>query len=161
MKIDGLGDERRIAINQIRTFVEDVNEFTDEQFNKVVEQFKKEDAILHRILDESKQIATANYTRYLNGILVGGKMGFGLASFGDLPEEGTILGKALGEMRERISKGSDYRKQFLGPQIGKQAQVYDIQMRRAQKEEVKLQKQEQKVLAKGQRKGLGYFGFGL
>ncbi len=161
MKIDGLGDNRRSALFQIRTLVEENEAFSNDQFSRMVDQYKKEDPVMHQILDESRQMADSNYTRFLNNMLVNGKFGLASFEFGASHEEPTVLGKVMNELRERIKCEKDYRKKFLGPQIGQQARYHEIQHRRAQKEEIKLQRQEMKALSKSQRKGSGFFDFGL
>lgn len=161
MKIEGLGDERRATLFNIQTIVEEMDGFTGLQFDRMVEDFKKEDATIHKVLSESKKSADSNYTRFLNGVLAGGKMGSNLMALEDFSGEGTAIGKVMHEMRERLKNEKDYRKQFLGPEIRKQTQVHEIQLRKAQKEEIKRQREESRALTRSQRKSFNPFSFGL
>ncbi len=159
MKVEGLGDERRAELFQIRTLVEDVHDFSSDQFKSMVAQYKEQDLITYQILTQATELADESYTRYLNGVLVGGKMGLDLMPLRDSGES-PILGKVMSEMRERLKNEKEYRKQFLGPQIGKQMQVQEIQLRKIQKQEVKRQREEMKAFAKTQVKGIRFFDFG-
>lgn len=161
MKVEGLGDERRNSLFQIRTLVEEVDEFSSAHFKRMVEQYKKEDSIMFKVLSDSAQVADANYTRYLNGLIVGGKMGLNLMAIEGNDSEGTVIGKVMSEMREHLKNEKDYRKQFLGPEIGKQMQSHEIQLRKVQKEEIKRQREESRALARSQRKSFNPFSFGL
>lgn len=161
MKIEGLGDQRRSTLFQIRSIVEEHEGLSFDQFKGMVAQYKKEDPIVHQILDESIQMAESNYTRYLNNLLAGSKYGLASLTLHSAEEEGTVLGKMMSERREHIKSEKDYRKLFLGPQLGKQIQFHEIKLRQAQKHEVKQQRDELKALTKAQRKPLGIFSFGL
>lgn len=160
MKVEGLGDQRRSELFQIRALVEEAKGFSSDQFERMVDQYKTQDKILHQILSEAKTTADSNYTRYLNGILVRSKMGFDLRPLNDADGETTILSKVMGELREQIKNENEYRKQFLGPQIGKQMQAQEIVLRKIQKEEIKRQREELKALSRSQTKGLKLFSFG-
>lgn len=161
MKVEGLGEARRAELSQIRTLVEEVSSFSSEQYNRMVDQYKAQDAIMHQVLVEATKVADANYTRYLNGILAGGKLALSFISKEDVAGESPVLSKMMSEMRDRLKNESDYRKQFLGPQIGKQTQTYEIQLRKVQKLELKAQRAEQRAVSKEQGKGLRLFDFGL
>ena len=161
MKVQGLGDERRNELFQIQALVEQVDEFSADQFKWMVEQYKNTDIDTYKVLQEATQTADKNYERYLNKRLVGGKMDLNLVSLQDSTGEGTFIGKAMGEMREKIKNEKEYRTQFLGPQIGKQIQLQEIQLRKAQKEEIKKQRDENRALARSYRKGLNPFDFGI
>ncbi len=161
MKVEGLGDNRRAEIFQIRSLVEEHDAFSNDQFSRMTNNYKKEDPMIFQILEESRQIAEQNYTRYLNKVIMNGKLGFSSFDISKVENERTVLGKVMSELRERAKSEKDYRKLFLGPQIGTQARLYDIQLRRTQKEEIKMQRDQLRALAKAQRKGIGYFNFGL
>lgn len=160
MKVEGLGDDRRAELFQIRNLVEEVGSFSSDQFKRMVDQYKEQDTLTHQILTEATQIADANYTRYLNGVLVGGRMAVNFMPSPDGANDSPVLAKVMNEMRERLKNEDEYRKQFLGPQIGKQMQSHEIQLRRAQKREIKLQRDEQRALAKAQSKSLRFLDFG-
>lgn len=160
MKVEGLGDTRRTELFQIRTLVEDVSGFSSDQFKRMVNQYKDQDSIMHQVLNEATQIADANYTRYLNRVLVGSKMAVSFMPTQEDANDSPVLAKAMSEMREKLKNENDYRKQFLGPQIGKQMQAQEIQLRKAQKLEIKLQREEQRALAKSQNRGLRFLDFG-
>lgn len=161
MKVEGLGDQRRSTLFQIRSIIEEHDGLSFDQFRGMVAQYKKEDPIVHQILDESIQTADSNYTRYLNNLLAGSKYGLASLTIQAAEEEGSVLGKMMSERREQIKSEKDYRKLFLGPQLGKQIQFHEIKLRQAQKQEIKQQRNELKALAKAQRKPLGIFSFGL
>jgi len=161
MKIEGLGDERRATLFQIRTMVEGVDGFSGRHFDRMIEDYKKEDPIMHKVLNEAQRNANSNYTRYLNGLICGGKMGLNLMGLENFDGEGTVMGKVMHEMRESLKSEKDYRAQFLAPEIGRQIQQQEIQLRKAQKEEIKKQREESRALARSQRKGFRSFDFGL
>lgn len=160
MKIQGLGDDRRGDLYQIETLVREVDQFSSDIFLKMIDDYKRNDPIVGKILEDSKEIADANYTRYLNRILVGGKMGISALSFDENSNYGSVIGKAMSEMREKIRSESDYCKQFLGPEVARQTQIHEIQLRSAQKEEIKKQREELKALSKIENKGKSFFSFG-
>lgn len=161
MKIEGLGDQRRSTLFQIRSIIEEHDGLNFDQFKDMVSQYQKEDPIVHQILNEAIQTADSNYTRYLNNLLAGSKYGLASLTIHEAEENGTVLGKMMSERRQMIKSEKDYRKLFLGPQLGKQIQYHDIKLRQAQKQEIKQQRAELKALAKSERKPLGIFSFGL
>lgn len=161
MKIEGLGDQRRSTLFQIRSIIEEHDGLNYDQFKDMVAQYKKEDPIVHQILDESIKMADSNYTRYLNNLLAGSKYGLASLTVHEAEENGTVLGKMMSERREMIKCEKDYRKLFLGPQLGKQINYHEIKLRQVQKQEIKQQRAELKALAKSERKPLGIFSFGL
>lgn len=160
MKIEGLGDLRRSTLFQIRSIIEEHDGLSYDQFKGMVAQYKKEDPLVHQILDESIQISEANYTRYLNNLLAGSKYGLAGLTLHEADEQGTVLGKMMSERRELMKSEKDYRKLFLGPQLGKQIQYHEIKLRKAQKQEINQQRAELKAQAKAERKPFGFFSFG-
>lgn len=159
MKVEGLGEARKAELFQIRTLVEEVKGFSSEKFQRMVGQYKEQDPIMHQILNEAAQIADSNYTRYLNSVLVGGRLSGTFTEIRD-ESESPVLSKVMSEMRENLKNENEYRKQFLGPQIGKQMQFHEIQLRKAQKQELKRQKEEQRAIGKALTKSYRFFEFG-
>lgn len=158
MKVEGLGDERRSALFQIRCFVEEVEGFTADHFKQIISQHKEKDPIMHKVLEDSRQVAESRYNRYLNSLLVKSNFGVATLEIFNSSDEGTVYGKVMGELRERIKSEKDYCRQFLGPEIGMQTRINDIQLRKMQKDEIKHQRDEMKAMARSQRRSIFSLG---
>ena len=105
------------------------------------------DKTVFEVLSHATELADSNYTRFLNSKIVGVPYKFahldkGFCQIGD---NETVIGKAMSELRSRMSEEKEYRKQFLGPAIQETAQVFDQSLRKAQQQEMEIQREEQRA----------------
>lgn len=161
MKVEGLGDERREQLRQIRSLIEETDEFSTAHFSRMLKNFEREDKTMHQVLFNAQEVAEKNYTRYLNGRLVGSRMALAFLRPENVEGEETVLGKVMGELRENLKSEKEFRRQFLGPEIGRQETFHEIELRKAQKAEIKRQREETRAVTRSQRKGFRPFGFGF
>ena len=161
MKVEGLGEKRRGVLSQISHLVREAKDFSGEHFDRMVASYKDEDVTLHQILSEAKDQANNYYTRYLDSRIWGSPIRATTFGFSPDLDEGPTLAKVGAELRERLKDQSEFRQQFLAPQIDRVSNLYDRQLRKTQKEEIKKQREELKVKSKSQRKGFNPFGLGF
>lgn len=161
MNVEGLGDERRGTISQICHLVSEVQDFRPEQFKRMVDSFEKEDPTTYQILKEAIVQADDNYSQYLNAKIIGTPSRFSSIGRPSEMEEGSVLFKAMSELRERLRDEKEYRRNFLGPKIQQVSSLYDVRLRKVQKQEIRRQKDEARARAKLERRGSRSFGLGF